>query len=415
MKPRLFIDISQFVAHPLPTGIQRTLLFLTRYWPEAEIDAEFGFIFDRSPDYKVLTLDAFRSSLEGIFKNRSLDAGLRPGLESPEPLAGSLSAAAHNSFLPKDLFRQYDGYLLPEHTFREEVVDMVYLCHKHLRRRCFAIVYDALPQTHPQFFWGPHQGGTDRFFFTLTKLDSLAFISQKSRRVFEERLRRSPVPNALVFPLGADVFGREANPAPNSANFLVVGTVEPRKLHRVIMDAFDRLWESGRDYHLTFLGSPGWVPGNFIEQLYQRSQTDKNFHWIDKAADDHLLKALQAATGLIFVSELEGYGLPPLEALALGCPVIVSERLPSLEGLPGAGQIRLASVTEETVAAAADRMADPAVNAAMRENIKSLDLPTWRQSINDLAYWIKTTIDSTVDSIPEIDQGSRTLSNVRDF
>ncbi len=393
MKPRLLIDISQFAGHPLPTGIQRTLLFMTRFWPEEQIDADFGFLSNGSSKYAILALEAFRESLEWTFNTRAQEVGLAPG-SHPEPIFERLSGQTNDFLYPDKIPQQYDGYLLPEHTFNDQILETVETCLEQMSGRCFAIAYDALPQTHPQYFWGPHQGGTDRYFLVIARFKNLAFISQRSRLIFEERVIRKPVVNPLVIPLGADAFGQEANPAPGTVNFLVVGTVEPRKLHRVILAAFDRLWESGRDYRLVFLGPPGWMQQEVMKQIYRRARENGNFRWVDKAADVDVFDAIRSATGLIFISQLEGYGLPPLEALALGCPVIVSEGLPSLEGLPARGQIRLKSVTEDVVAAAVDRMAEPAVNKAMREEIRELRLPTWVGAVRALAEWIKDTINS---------------------
>jgi glycosyltransferase involved in cell wall biosynthesis len=91
---------------------------------------------------------------------------------------------------------------------------------------------------------------------------------------------------------------------------------------------------------------------------------------------------------MVFVSDAEGCGLPPLEALFAGCPVIVSDNLPALEGLSESGQIRLAEVTVENVRVAVETLADPSHNARYRLAISALQLPTWKQFARTIEGWI---------------------------
>src|SRR5207248_794516 len=88
----------------------------------------------------------------------------------------------------------------------------------------------------------------------------------------------------------------------------------------------------------------------------------------------------------------EGYGLPPLEALAVGCPVLVSAGLPALEGLSDAGQLRLATVDAESVASAVQTLADRPSNAAYRKAIKDMGLPTWKEFGAALEQWIASVL-----------------------
>ena len=63
---------------------------------------------------------------------------------------------------------------------------------------------------------------------------------------------------------------------------------------------------------------------------------------------------------MLFPSEGEGFGIPPMEALHAGIPVIVSAGLPALAGQPGLGQIRLEPVTSGTIAEAVRMLLDDA-------------------------------------------------------
>lgn len=391
MRPRLLIDVSQFACYPIPTGIQRTLLSIAQFWPSDDIKAEMGFSVREDLPYSAVPLDAFREAILHIFDLEKKTAIEMPSLS--QQLVEFLSKYETANFEPQEIANLYDGYLFPDPTFDDRILDNVNLCLDRIGQRCFAISYDCLPQTHPQLFPNAsHMGWTDRYFLTLRKFDNIAFISNRTRRVFENRLRRSPVPNAINIPLGADSFGRGTSSKPLNDNFIVVGTTEPRKRHTMILNTFERLWSQNRHYALRFFGIEGWNPLAVIERFRKCAKEQELFDWQEEVTDTQLRQAISSATGAIFVSEIEGYGLPPLEALSLGCPIIVTSDMPSLEGLPEYGQIRLDSPSEETLAAAVEKLVEPAENARLREEINQLELPGWQEVVNDLAAWIGQTI-----------------------
>lgn len=86
--------------------------------------------------------------------------------------------------------------------------------------------------------------------------------------------------------------------------------------------------------------------------LLDRLVGDARRNHLGHADDNTLREVLAGARALVFGSEQEGFGLPPLEALSAGIPVIVSERIPSIAMLPPDGQIRLMQEQIEAAAGA---------------------------------------------------------------
>jgi glycosyltransferase involved in cell wall biosynthesis len=406
MSSQILVDVTQFASNPVGTGIQRTLLRLARHWPARGSRAEAGFQKGRSTQYSTLPLQAFGEIANNIVEKKN--SGVLPHAQAAREITGALTKHVTSQIEARDIPERYVGYLLPEPTFKDPVLDTVELCAKRMGRRAMALVFDALPQTQPHLFAGAHQGQTDRYFLSIARLESLAFISARVHRELEVRLRHSAVPNALELPLGADAFGRENSPVPPSVTFVAPGTVEPRKRHELILDTFEDLWSRGREYRLRFLGSAGWVDDALIRRFRRAAEEVALFEWHDRVSDQDLAEAIRSASAALYVSDAEGYGLPPLEALALGCPVVVSANLPAMETLPGSGQIRLDNVTRDTVAAAVDRLADSAENAALRKEIRRLVLPNWRQVVEDLVAWIDATLDGCdLSAEPEPTKGDR--------
>ena len=107
--------------------------------------------------------------------------------------------------------------------------------------------------------------------------------------------------------------------------FLMVGTIEPRKGHAVVLDAFERLWSQGGQANLLIIGKRGWNTLILQERLACHPQAEKRLFVRANVSDAQLRGAYLHATALIMASYLEGFGLPVVEAGALGCRVILSD------------------------------------------------------------------------------------------
>ncbi len=105
--------------------------------------------------------------------------------------------------------------------------------------------------------------------------------------------------------------------------FLAVGTLEPRKNYLNLIKAFKEVNDRFPDYYLIIVGKNGW---NFEPtlQLIRENYLNKKVHVLGYLSNKSLVNLYNLAKALVFPSFYEGFGLPPLEAMACGCPVIAS-------------------------------------------------------------------------------------------
>ncbi len=106
---------------------------------------------------------------------------------------------------------------------------------------------------------------------------------------------------------------------------LMVGTIEPRKGHADVLDAFDRLWAEGDRTMLVIAGRQGWKVETFVKRLQNHSEAGKLLHWLESPDDDTLLRLYRASSGVIMASRGEGFGLPIIEAAYFNKPVLVRD------------------------------------------------------------------------------------------
>ena len=385
-RPRLLVDVTQFVSWPAASGVQRVLRHLAEEWSGDDVEGFYGFI--RDGQFVTGPISALGPEIAAVFRASSMSVPA-----SSEGVQLALTDTSEASFPADDVEHAFDGYLLPEPTLRTDNLAVAARLHSSTGAIPFFIYYDALPLTHPQFFAPRSDGGlvVTRYHRMLARAANVAFISQAVREDFESRIARRDVANGIVARPGADGLGRAVSASPPKPSFVTIGTVEPRKRHRLMLEAFERLWGAGRDVRLVILGRAGAEEPRLIDRLRQLSAT-RRLTWIERPDDDIVADELSRASAMLFPSEGEGYGLPPLEALALGCPVVVVEDLPALEGLPSDGQIRLRTATVDALVSAIETLAEPTLNAARRRAIADLQLPTWQQFASDLEQWIASAL-----------------------
>ena len=97
---------------------------------------------------------------------------------------------------------------------------------------------------------------------------------------------------------------------------------------------------------------------------------------------------------------MEGYGIPPLESLALGVPVVVTDGLPSIAMLEPHGQIRLPQPTSAAIVQAVRDLLDDDFARRKYEEIRRLRLPTWAEMVGRLSAWIESGLSGSAMERP---------------
>ena len=200
------------------------------------------------------------------------------------------------------------------------------------QQRPLYFVHDLIPITHAEYCRaGEHAKHIQRMHTMLTSGVGIIANSQDTldalvRFAHTQGLAMPPAVVALL--ASAPLTVRADAPSPLAAPyFVVLGTIEPRKNHLLLLNLWrelaQRLGEATP--HLVLIGQRGWECENVVDMLERCEALRPFVHEIGACSDDDLATYLRHARALLFPSFVEGFGMPLVEALALGTPVIASD------------------------------------------------------------------------------------------
>lgn len=122
--------------------------------------------------------------------------------------------------------------------------------------------------------------------------------------------------------------------------FVILGTIEPRKNHLVLLQIWREMAAKGVAPHLLVIGKRGWMNNDVIDILDNDATIRPVVTEATGLTDKEISGALAASSALLFPSFAEGLGIPMLEARAAGLPVIASD-LPALREIAAPGTVFL--------------------------------------------------------------------------
>lgn len=216
-------------------------------------------------------------------------------------------------------------------------------CMEQLRRaglRIAVMVHDTIPLDHPEFARPGTVAPFRQKMVTIARHADLVIHTTHDARAKTDGhfARMGRVPKAVVANLGVPQPLTDATALPPGLTlmppyFIAIGTVEPRKNYELLLDVWD-CFDGGLDTpQLVIVGARGWASADLFA-LLDDLPPDHPVKFVSGLPDLAVASLLQNAAALLFPSHAEGFGLPVVEAAALGVPVITSN-LPVIKELVG--------------------------------------------------------------------------------
>jgi len=263
-----------------------------------------------------------------------------------------------------------------------EVIHHTYYNCKYLKLKPSALrvvtVYDIIPEIFPELFpdGNPHEGKRE-----FVEAADLVLCISASTRDDLVRLYGLPIAPVVVTPLGVDYSFRPGlPPLPSlpSPYVLFVGNRKAYKDFDVLVEAFVSLAARHADVWLVVVGGG---PFDRAEEESMRRKGIRERVYRTSLSDPELPAAYANASCFVFPSRYEGFGLPTVEAMAAGCPVILADSSTHPE-IGGEAAMYFPPGDSEALAAALSRVhSDAALRRVLSERslLRAADF-SWQQT-----------------------------------
>ncbi|MGI9390558.1 MAG: glycosyltransferase family 4 protein [Boseongicola sp.] len=196
--------------------------------------------------------------------------------------------------------------------------------------RKIVMIHDMIPVDYPEYQTETARAKfIERLTTTINFANHIIVPSDEVAENVKKRMvgtgHRVPV---MVAPLGIDIGGMPLNvERSEKPYFVAVGTIEPRKNHKLLLDIWERMhtkMDEDRIPELRIIGARGWRNDEVFERLDNSPYMGRTIFELGPLPDAEMKAQLAGASGLLFPSFVEGFGLPPFEATLLGTPTITS-------------------------------------------------------------------------------------------
>lgn len=224
-------------------------------------------------------------------------------------------------------------------------------------------IHDIIPIDFPEYVRPGAKDDHRRRIANVCNLDSTILVNSaytKSRLVEYCKNENLHLNDPIVSYIGLDkpnVDLHQTEVGPKKPYFITIGTIEGRKNHIALLHIWREMIEQDLDCpNLYIVGKRGWANGSVLDLLDNCEALRTNVVELNDVSDIRLFKLLANAQALLFPSFSEGWGMPIVEALSCGTPVICSDIPVFKEATEGLGEF-----------------------------ISPIDLPEWKKAILDYA------------------------------
>lgn len=250
------------------------------------------------------------------------------------------------SRLPEEIMLPYSK-LFPKEV--DATIFFNFLVPRGVRGKVLTVIHDMTYKTFPETVEETTRKNLDRNMdYIINRADSILVVSEFSR---QELIRYYPHAREKTKVILWGVDRKQFHPNYTQQEklkvlkkhqidmpyILYLGTLEPRKNISRLIKAYAKLYKEKKVLHkLVVAGKKGWMY-NDIYEIIRQNQLEDNVVFTGYVEDSDMPVLMAAAELFTFPSLYEGFGLPPLEAMACGTPVLVSNTasLPEVVGDAG--------------------------------------------------------------------------------
>ena len=395
---KVYIDVSNLISVNFVTGIQRVV-------------REVVVRMIKNSDIQTILLSCPKGQEEfDILDNEAFLNFYLLGRGSKEQVISGMSCAL-NELEAGSVFFDIDS-VWSSHQRRSQILPIL----KKGGVKLAVFIHDIIPITYPQYC---HENTA--FFFMgylaayLQYADLILTSTQSTLDAINLIIKQLNLPpkQGYVTWLGADfaadqknneVISKEAKAVVKKGKYILcVGTIEPRKNHKLLLDAFDEKW-ADMGINLVFAGRIGWNVEEFEKRIQTHPYKDKKFFHLSGQNDASIDYLYRNAFIVAFPTFEEGFGLPMIEAIERGSVLIASD-VPVLKEVGGRFcDYFNPNSTQEILAIVDNYCMNPAIYQAKKAALKDFVPVTWDSVTHKMISALKSLECHKKENTPQVKQ-----------
>jgi glycosyltransferase involved in cell wall biosynthesis len=259
--------------------------------------------------------------------------------------------------------------------------------------RFVQIVHDIIPWLYPKFF--PRIASlTYKAFKILVKNRPDLYVVH-SDNTKNDLVKHWGISPNKIFKICYGTFVKPMTPRLNfgSRKILFVSTIEPRKGLDRLIDAFKLVRKEIPESQLIIVGKIGWKSDDIIKKIRQAVNFNLGVKYLGYVPDYELSKLYSEVDLFVYPSVYEGFGAPPLEAMASGCPVAVSKTSSIPEVVADAGVYFDPLDVNDMARAIINVLKDDELKIKMSvKGIERAKLFEWDKCLDELIHILKSLV-----------------------
>ncbi len=313
------VDVTDTLSSTFTTGIQRVAReTLARWWADGH---ELVLARWDARGHRMISLTA--QEIGRII----------PGSEGRGATVPSMT-------VPSILIPFETAFVLPEISVRAERTTRLRTVARYSGGRAIAIGFDCIPITSAETAGAGMPGAFSKYLSALARFDVIAPISDAAatefagwRRMLSGTGISGPAIQTVELPFTSSGESdpvraealREQLALGSDPVVLCVGSHEPRKNHLSVLHAAERVWRSGVEFTLVLVGGNSWETERFDRLISYLRRRERRIVTLSGVSDDVIWDLYDLARFSVFCSLNEGFGLPVVESLSHGTPVVTSD------------------------------------------------------------------------------------------
>ncbi len=380
---KIYMDITNLISSKFVSGIQRVVLECAKRFDERD-DIELVLLEYKSCDtFRIVSSEEFLYKFyykgKDIFSNNFIN----------------INDIEKNSYF-YDVDAVWNSALS-----RNYLYDVL----KNKGVKVAVFIHDILPMTMPEFFDINLIYSFSIFMAAVIKYADIILVSTNANKVSVEEIcskLNEKCPYIGVTGLGGDYQNTEIdiskvredvlNYTKDRKYGLIVGTIEPRKNHKLLLDLFDDE-RFPKDLSMVFAGRIGWKNDEILRRIDNHPEKGNRFEHFVGLNNESISYLYKHAYVSFFPTYNEGYGLPIVESFQNNVPVIASD-IPVLRevGKETALYCELNNI-DSWIEAINDMLNDSNMYESIKNKIKTYNYITWNDVIKNMVFYMRNKRD----------------------